>query len=71
MPNQYTSEQVVEQLRKCMALESLNQTELARAIGVSVPFVNDILKGKRAPSGKILTYLGLERVVVYRTAQRR
>ena len=35
-------------------------------IGVSYQHLNDVLSGKREPAGKILTALGLERVVSYR-----
>lgn len=44
------------------------QAELAAAIGVSLPFLNDTLLGKREPSGKVLEFLKLERVVRYATA---
>jgi hypothetical protein len=43
-----------------------NQLTLAKAIGVSAAFLGDVLHGRREPTGKILEYLGLERVVVYR-----
>jgi hypothetical protein len=42
------------------------QTELAKAMDVSLPFLNDILNGNREPSGKVLEFLKLERVVMYR-----
>jgi transcriptional regulator with XRE-family HTH domain len=42
------------------------QRQLAQEIGVSPQFLNDILHGKRVPSGKVLDYLGFERVVLYR-----
>lgn len=41
------------------------QAELANAIGVSAPFLNEILNGNREPSGKVLDFLKLERVVRY------
>lgn len=46
------------------------QKELAAEIGVSTPFLNDILNGNREPSGKPLKFLGLERVVTYRFRKR-
>src|SRR5262245_56870965 len=46
------------------------QAELAKAIGVSLPFVNDILNGKREPSGKVIEFLGLERIVTYKRTAR-
>ena len=47
-----------------------NQLSLAAAIGVSPAYLNDVLHGRREPQGKILEYLGLERVVVYRIPKR-
>ena len=41
------------------------QRALARKLGVSVSFINKIVKGTKEPSGKVLTYLGLQRVVTY------
>jgi transcriptional regulator with XRE-family HTH domain len=44
--------------------------ELAQEIGCSAPYVNDVLKRKRAPGPSILKYLGLTAVktVVYKRA---
>lgn len=42
-----------------------SQRALARSIGVSASFLNDIILGKREPSGKPLQFLGLVRVVSY------
>lgn len=42
-----------------------SQAELARLVGCSRAFINDILKGKREPSGKVLKFLGVERRVLY------
>lgn len=42
-----------------------SQRNLAKKIGVSAAFLNDIILGKREPSGKPLDYLELERVVRY------
>lgn len=42
------------------------QTALAAKIGVTTPFLHDVLMKKRAPTGKILEYLGLERITIYR-----
>lgn len=44
------------------------QAELAAAIGVSLPFLNDILHDRREPAGKVLEFLKLERVVTYATS---
>lgn len=42
-----------------------SQRALAKAIGVSATFLNDIICGHREPSGKPITFLGLERKVTY------
>lgn len=44
----------------------ISQRDLARAIGISPAFLCDVLKERREPSGPILSFLGLERVVAYR-----
>jgi transcriptional regulator with XRE-family HTH domain len=43
-----------------------SQRALAEQLGVSQPFLNDVLKGNREPSAKLLEPLGLVRVVEYR-----
>ena len=43
----------------------ISQRELARQIGCSPAFLNDIILGKREPAGKVLTWLGLRRKVTY------
>jgi predicted transcriptional regulator len=67
--NELTSDQVRirlwEDIKKNPG-RPMTQTELAARIGVSLPFLNEILRGTREPSGKVLDYLGLERVVIYR-----
>ena len=69
-----TSEQVVTKLWSYISLQPgphrCNQTDLAKRIGVSKPFLNDILHRKREPSGKVLEFLGLKRVVTYRFQKR-
>lgn len=47
-----------------------SQTKLAEQLGVSVAFVNGVIKGRKAPSGKILKLLGYEKVVAYRKIAR-
>lgn len=77
-PKEFTAAQVREQL---WALVRNNrhpnapwtyrtQAELAKAIGVSLPFLNDILHDKREPAGKVLEFLGLERVVTYHRTEK-
>lgn len=47
-----------------------SQRALAREIGVSATFLNDILLGKREPAGKVVSYLGLSRRVTYEPSSR-
>lgn len=71
---EYTADEVRGMLWKRMKETNgapLTQKALAVEIGVSTPFLNDILNDKREPSGKVLTFLGLERVVTYRYAKKR
>lgn len=42
------------------------QAKLAEKIGVSPPFISAIMSGDKDPSGAVLDFLGLERVVLYR-----
>lgn len=43
-----------------------SQKATAREAGCSPAFLNDVLKGRREPSGPLLDALGLERVTYYR-----
>lgn len=55
-----------------LALVNLSQAELARRIGVSRSFLCEVVNGKRRPTGKILTYLGVkERVTYIKTGERK
>lgn len=54
----------LELLRK--ELERCTQTELAKRIGISISYLNDMLVRHRRVYGKALDYLGLEQVVTYR-----
>ena len=60
-----TATQVRAELREKAEYEG-SQRKLAKLIGVSAAFLNDILLGKREPSGKPVAFLGLERHVDYR-----
>ena len=60
-----TADAVRDELREESEYEG-SQRALARLIGVSPSFLNDILLGKREPVGKVLEFLGYERVVTYR-----
>lgn len=59
-----TADKVRQQLT-AHALIDGSQSALAKKIGCSRAFLNDIILGKREPSGKVLTYLGLQRRVSY------
>lgn len=43
-----------------------SQADLARELGVSTGYLNDVLQGRAEAGDKILRPLGLERVVAYR-----
>ncbi len=61
-----TAEQVRERLRLAMTRDGFNQDALATRIGITRQLVSLVLLGRQPPAGKILNYLGLERVVLYR-----
>lgn len=68
----YTSNQVRDLLRaRIEAQADATQKALATKIGVSTSFLCDILNGNREPQGKVLDFLGLDRVVTYRSRQTR
>lgn len=48
-----------------------SQRALARKIGVSPTFLNEIIRETRNPTGKVLAYLGLERIVTYQRISER
>lgn len=52
------------QLVKDYVAKAGSQTAAARTLGVSVPYLNDILHGRRKLSDRFLEKLGLTRVVV-------
>jgi transcriptional regulator with XRE-family HTH domain len=66
-----TAVQVRERLRLMMSTHDLDQKAISAAIGVSQQYVSDVLTGRREPAGKILEYLKLERVVFYRSTERK
>lgn len=43
-----------------------NQVSFARANDISTAYVNDVVRGRKEPGDKILSALGLERVITYR-----
>lgn len=66
----YTTEEIREMLRAAIA-EAGNQRAAAVKLGVSVAYLNDVIKGRAAPGRLILEALGLERIetIVYRRKQ--
>ena len=57
--------QVRDRLNKAIE-RSGGQRAFAKQHSISVSYVNDVLRGRREPAGKILTALGLNRLVTYR-----
>lgn len=53
---------MVQMLRK--KTDATSQSQVAKEIGVSIQFVNDVLNRRRTPSQRILEYLGLKRDIV-------
>ncbi len=60
----FEHKEVVDML--CEVLLTNSQAEVGRMIGVSRQYVADMLGGRKPLSGKLLDFIGLERVVVYR-----
>ena len=54
----------VSELRKRLD-KAGTQTALAKELGISKPYLSDILKGKRDPGPKVLAQLGIRRVVTF------
>ena len=63
MSDHLTQEQVLSRLRAIV--KTRTQSSLADEIGVSRSFLNEVIKGTRQPTGKILDYLGLRTKTVY------
>ena len=66
-----TADQVREELRDILSRQNMSQRSLAKLIGVSGQFLNEVLLGSREPTGLILEYLGFDRIVIYRDRKRR
>lgn len=58
---------VYEELR-CLANDMSTHKALADKMGISPQYLHDILAGKRLPGKKVLAFLKLEPVLVYRDA---
>lgn len=56
--------ELVKELRRRVKLTS--QAEVARELKVKAPLVSNVVAGKTNPCGKLLKWLGYERVITYR-----
>ena len=54
---------IVEILNK--VIERNNQLEVARALGISPQYLNDVIHYKHSPGRKLLSALGYGRIVFY------
>ena len=61
--NTFTQDQVVAQLYGL--IKTRTQASLAAEIGISRSFLNEVVKGTRPPTGKILEHLGLQSETIY------
>jgi hypothetical protein len=57
-------EEVRQKLRDA-CLEAGSENAWAKANGLSQPYVNDTIKGRREPGAGILRALGLKRIIGY------
>ena len=58
-----TEQEVVAKMREI--IKTRTQASLAAEIGVSRSFLNEVIKGTRPPTGKILDFLGLRAQTIY------
>lgn len=62
----FTEPEVVVMLVETMRRTKMTQEQLAEAIGISKGLLSDVLSGNRAPRGRVLDYLGLELITLYK-----
>lgn len=60
----YYADQMRSMLRSALSAAG-SQKELAKRIGITPQFLNDMLNDRRAITGKALSYLGFEQITVY------
>jgi hypothetical protein len=60
-----TEQEVMDRLRAAIAAAG-SQAAYARQQGISLQYVNDVMRGRRELGQKVLDALGVERVVSYR-----
>lgn len=46
--------------------KSMSQAEIARRVGIKPPLISNVIRSKVRPCGKLLQWLGYERVIIYR-----
>lgn len=63
---EFTNHDVINLLHKEMEKYDLNQKELARKIGISNTYMNDMLHNRRDITSHVANYLGLKKVTIFR-----
>lgn len=58
-----TEEDVRQKLENWMGDKTLK--EAGNMIGVSAPFICQVLSGQKPPTGKVLDFLGLKKTICY------
>ena len=61
----YTQDSLIELLLKKQLQELGSQKALAKKLGISPQYLNDILNCRREPGKKILSQLGLKKTTLY------
>lgn len=46
-----------------------SQTAAAQHLGVSLAYLNDVIRGRREPGEKLLTPIGIQKVTIYQEIQ--
>ena len=61
-----TEEQVRDKVRKIVEAADGNVSQVARELNISPQYLHDFLNGRRQPGDKILSAVGITKVVTYR-----
>ena len=67
--NTISGAEVIDALRAAIAASGVSQRTYAQRIGVSQSYISDVLAGKRSASERVLSALGLRRIVVIAHAE--
>lgn len=59
-----TKRALVRELKK--RVDKSSQAEIARLVKVKPPLISNVVAGKTNPCGKLLRWLGYQRVIVYK-----